>query len=417
MLRANRRPPAALGGLLAVAMLLANTAILRAQWDRQYTQARQVMVESEIATAGIKQPAILAAMRITPRHEFVPAELRGYAYYDMALPIGEHQTISPPFIVAWMTQMLDPRPTDSVLEIGTGSGYQAAVLSGLAKEVYTIEINPTLAARVEKTFKRLKYKNISFKLGDGYQGWSEHAPFDKIIVTCSPEKVPAPLVEQLREGGQIVIPLGERYQQTLFVMHKHDGRLVVDQREPTFFVPMTGKAEMLRVRTDQAAMTELVNGDFENQLEGGKPAGWYYVRQASLEPRDGQNGASQVLSFVNRVPGRGSQALQAIGVDGRRVAELSVSLMVEGHDLAPGQAADQLPKVLVSFFDDDRNPVGEQIVGPFKGTFAWNRRTARLKVPENARVAIVAVGLLGGTGQLTCDDIEIRQGAPRVAKR
>jgi hypothetical protein len=173
----------------------------------------------------------------------------------------------------------------------------------------------------------------------------------------------------------------------------------------------------LRVRTDQAAITELVNGDFETQLEGGKPAGWYYVRQATLMPRDGQNGATQVLSFVNRVPGRGSQALQAIGVDGRQVAELSVSLMVEGKELGSGQTADQLPKVLVSFFDEDRNPVGEQMVGPFKGTFAWNRRTARLKVPENSRVAIVAAGLLGGTGELTCDEIQVRPGAPRMAKR
>jgi protein-L-isoaspartate(D-aspartate) O-methyltransferase len=214
-----------------------------------------------------------------------------------------------------------------------------------------------------------------------------------------------------------VIPLGERYQQTLFVMHKHDGRLVVERREPTFFVPMTGKAETLRVSTEQAAMTELVNGDFETQLEGGKPAGWYYLRQATLEPRDGQNGASQVLAFVNRVPGRGSQALQAIGVDGRQVSELTVSLMVEGKELGPGQSPDQLPKVLVSFFDEDRNPAGEQMVGPFKGTFAWNRRTARLKVPENARVAIVAVGLLGGTGELACDEIQVRPGAPRVAKK
>jgi protein-L-isoaspartate(D-aspartate) O-methyltransferase len=400
-----------------MALLLATWSPVHAQWDRRFAQARHVMVESEIATAGIKQPAILAALKATPRHEFVPAELRGYAYFDMALPIGEHQTISPPFIVAWMTQMLDPHPDEKVLEIGSGSGYQAAVLSGLAKEVYTIEINPVLAARVEKTFDRLKYQNITLKLGDGYQGWSEHAPFDKIIVTCSPEKVPTPLVDQLREGGRIVIPLGQRYQQTLFVMHKHDGRLVVDQREPTFFVPMTGKAESLRVRADRGAMTELVNGGFEEQLDAGKPAGWYYVRQASLKPRDGQNGASQTISFVNRVPGRGSQALQAIGVDGRHVAEVAVSLLVRGHEIGQGPSPDQSARLLVSFFDDDRNPVGEQSVGPFQGSFAWTRRSARLKVPSEARVAIVAIGLLGATGELSCDEIEIKQGLNRVAGR
>jgi protein-L-isoaspartate(D-aspartate) O-methyltransferase len=415
MRRTNGRQGALCVALAMLVIVSLDKATAQAQWNRKYEQARSVMVETDIATAGIKQPAILAAMRATPRHEFVPAELRGYAYFDMALPIGEHQTISPPFIVAWMTQMLDPRPADRVLEIGTGSGYQAAVLSELAKDVYTIEINPVLAGRVEKTFKRLKYKNISLKQGDGYQGWSEHAPFDKIIVTCSPEEVPAPLVEQLREGGRIVIPLGERYQQTLFVMHKHQGRLVVDTREPTFFVPMTGKAETLRVSATDLPLTELVNGGFEAQLDGGKPAGWYYVRQAALGPRDDVAGATQVISFSNRVPGRGSQALQAIGVDGRRVGELSVSLLVKGNELSSGQAPDQLPKLLVSFFDDDRNPVGEQLVGPFKGSFAWTRRSARLKVPNQARVAIIAVGLLGGTGELSCDDIQIVQGSGRVA--
>ena len=162
----------------------------------------------EVASAGIKSPAILAVMRTVPRHEFVPADVRRYAYLDMALPIGEHQTISPPFVVAYMTQKLDPQPTDKVLEIGTGSGYQAAVLSPLVKDVYTIEIVEPLGERARQTFKRLGYKNVHTKIGDGYQGWAEHAPFDKIIVTCSPEKVPAPLVEQLHEGGRMVIPVG-----------------------------------------------------------------------------------------------------------------------------------------------------------------------------------------------------------------
>ena len=160
-----------------------------------------------------------------------------------------------------------------MLEIGTGSGYQAAVLSGLVKNVYTIEIVKPLGERARQTFKRLRYKNVETKIGDGYQGWAEHAPFDKIIVTCSPEEVPAPLVEQLREGGRIVIPLGERYQQTLCSMIKQDGKLVVESSEPTFFVPMTGRAETLRAGQSEPPLTALVNGDFESLLDGDKARG------------------------------------------------------------------------------------------------------------------------------------------------
>jgi protein-L-isoaspartate(D-aspartate) O-methyltransferase len=166
-----------------------------------FEKAREQMVAEAIVGAGIKNPRVIEAMRRTPRHEFVPPEQRHLAYYDMALPIGFGQTISPPFVVALMTEALDPQPTDRVLEVGTGSGYQAAVLSPLVKEVYTIEIVEPLARRAAETLARLGYKNVFVKAGDGYLGWPEKAPFDKIIVTCSPEEVPQPLVDQLAEGG------------------------------------------------------------------------------------------------------------------------------------------------------------------------------------------------------------------------
>ncbi len=143
----------------------------------------------------------------------------------MALPIGDSQTISSPFIVALMTAALDPQPTDKVLEIGTGSGYQAAVLSPLVEHVYSIEIVEELGQTAKRTLSRLDYKNVSTRIGDGFLGWPNAAPFDKIIVTCSPESVPRPLIEQLREGGQMIIPVGERYQQTLYRMTKKDGEL------------------------------------------------------------------------------------------------------------------------------------------------------------------------------------------------
>jgi protein-L-isoaspartate(D-aspartate) O-methyltransferase len=404
-------------GTLGLANFWLMATVGLAQSAREWAAARSLMVESEVATAGIKHPAILAVMRTVPRHEFVPADVRPYAYYDMALPIGEHQTISPPFIVAWMTQQLDPRPTDRVLEIGAGSGYQAAILAGLVQQVYTIEIERPLAERARKTFQRLGTKNIELKIGDGYLGWPEQAPFDKIIVTCSPEKVPRPLVDQLREGGRIVIPLGERYQQTLYVMTKHDGKLVVESREPTFFVPMTGKAESLRAAQAGKSLTELVNGDFEQQLDTDKPAGWYYVRQATIEPGGPPAEVGHCITFNNRVPGRNSQALQAIGVDGRQVAELAVDIWVQARHVEPGLSQDQQPRVLISFFDENRMPVGQQAVGPWTGSFDWQLRSAHLKVPPTARVAIVALGLLGATGELSCDQLAIRLANGRTAAR
>src|SRR5262249_20990395 len=162
--------------------------------------------------------AVLEAMKTVPRHLFVSPDLRARAYLDTSLPIGHKQTISPPFLVAYMTQALDPKPGNRVLEVGTGSGYQAAVLAGLVKEVYSIEIVEPLGLQAAKRLQDLGYKNVKTKVGDGYQGWPEHAPFDRIIVTCSPENMPQPLVDQLRDGGKMIIPLGEQFQQVFYLL-------------------------------------------------------------------------------------------------------------------------------------------------------------------------------------------------------
>ena len=185
-----------------------------------------------------------------------------------------------PFIVAYMTESLDPLPTDKVLEIGTGSGYQAAVLSPLVKEVYSIEIVESLGKQASKVLKQLDYENVFTKIGDGYLGWEEHAPFDKIIVTCSPEDIPRPLVEQLKEGGLMVVPMGERHQQTLYLMEKQNGEMVRKSLRPTLFVPMTGKAEDQRRVLPDPTNPQLLNGDFEEGLdEEGFVKGWYYQRE------------------------------------------------------------------------------------------------------------------------------------------
>lgn len=186
-------------------------------------------------------------MRRVPRHEFVPPDVSAQAYGDHPLPIGEGQTISQPFIVGYMTEILGSKPGDRVLEIGTGSGYQAAILSELVKEVYTIEIVGPLARRAEAALKRLGYRNVSVRAGDGYRGWPEAAPFDSIIVTCAPDHIPQPLVDQLKIGGRMVIPVGAEIRglwsvQELILVRKTARGMEREKRMGVRFVPMTGEA-------------------------------------------------------------------------------------------------------------------------------------------------------------------------------
>ncbi len=210
--------------------------------DRHYLVYRELV---DYPGISIHDTAILGAMFHTPRHAFVPDQLQSYAYQNNPLPIGYGQTISQPVIVASMTQLLEPEQHMKILEIGTGSGYQAAVLAAFQAEIYTIEIVPELGQNAKKTLQELGYRNVHVKIGDGYEGWPEHAPFDRIIVTCAPEEVPEPLEEQLKPGGKIVIPLGPQDQiQFLVVMKKSQrGKLIRELKYPVRFVPMTGKAE------------------------------------------------------------------------------------------------------------------------------------------------------------------------------
>jgi protein-L-isoaspartate(D-aspartate) O-methyltransferase len=201
--------------------------------------AREAMVQNQIIQRGVQDPRVLVAMRRVPRHRFVPAKLAKQAYDDHPLPIGEGQTISQPYIVALMSELLGLKGNERVLEIGTGSGYQAAVLGELVKEVYTIEIIPALAQRSKQTLQELGYQHVHVKAGDGYAGWPDKAPFDAIIVTCAPSEVPKPLQDQLKEGGRLVIPVGTWPEQTLYQMEKREGKLVLRPVIPVLFVPMT----------------------------------------------------------------------------------------------------------------------------------------------------------------------------------
>jgi len=208
-----------------------------------FAEQRQRMVEQQLKPRGIKDERVLAAMTKVPREEFIPLDARADAYEDGPLPIGYDQTISQPYVVAFMTEQLRPKQNDRVLEIGSGSGYQAAILAELVKEVYTVEIVPPLGKTAEATLQRLGYKNVHIKVGDGYKGWPEEAPFDAIIVTCAPEKVPQPLVDQLEEGGRMVIPVGERFAQQLHLFEKKNGQLKESVTLPVRFVPMLRSKE------------------------------------------------------------------------------------------------------------------------------------------------------------------------------
>jgi protein-L-isoaspartate(D-aspartate) O-methyltransferase len=203
---------------------------------------RERMVKEQLMSRGIRDERVLAAMGKVPREEFVPAEMRAASYSDQPLPIGHNQTISQPYIVAFMTEQLRPQPKDRVLEIGTGSGYQAAILGELVAEVFSIEIVEPLGKRARTTLQRLGYENVKVKVGDGYKGWPEHAPFDIVIVTCAPNHVPQPLIDQLKEGGRMIIPVGNAGEQELYLLEKEGGKLRRRAVLPVRFVPMTGEA-------------------------------------------------------------------------------------------------------------------------------------------------------------------------------
>ena len=215
--------------------------------------ARNRMVQRHLVERGIKNPRVLDAFRTVPRHKYLPEKTRRQAYDDESIPIGEKQTITPPYDVAFMTEVLDPKPTDKVYEVGTGSGYQASILSRLVKEVYSVEIHESLSKRATKVIKEVGYNNVHTRHGDGYEGWPEAAPFDAIIVTCAPQKIPKPLIEQLKEGGRMVIPLGDRFTQSVHLVIKKDGKLIDKVLKPTLFVPMTGKALKEKATKSEAA--------------------------------------------------------------------------------------------------------------------------------------------------------------------
>ena len=202
--------------------------------------ARETMVREQIAARGIRDPRVIEALRQVPRHAFIPEPERSRAYDDGPVPIGQGQTISQPYIVALMTELLLPQPGDRVLEVGTGSGYQAAVLARLVSHVYTVELEESLASTATALLRELKYENITVRTGDGYAGWPEHAPFDIVIVTAAPEQIPQPLIEQLQPGGRLIVPVGPRFNVQQLQLIEKDAAGAIRTRDiaPVMFVPL-----------------------------------------------------------------------------------------------------------------------------------------------------------------------------------
>jgi protein-L-isoaspartate(D-aspartate) O-methyltransferase len=370
--------------------------------------AREQLINEILIPGGVNDPRVLNAIRVTPRHEFVARHQQAEAYIDRALPIGSSQTISSPYIVAVMTQELKVEPEHKVLEIGTGSGYQAAVLSPLVKEVYSIEIVPELGNKAKQVLGTLGYKNVFTKVGDGFLGWPEHAPFDRIIVTCSPENVPQPLIDQLSPDGLIVIPVGERYQQMLYLMRKKDGKLEKEALRPTLFVPMTGEAEDNRKVQADPSNPRLVNGDFEEQpLDNGHIPGWYYQRGLTWGTDVNSPSGKHFVSFENEYKGRPTNLLQGIALDGRKVSTINLAASVKTQNVVAGLDPTELPAVTIRFFDEQRNLLETQWLGPFRGTRDWHRQERTIRVPVKSREAIISIGLFGATGTIRFDSISL----------
>jgi protein-L-isoaspartate(D-aspartate) O-methyltransferase len=371
-----------------------------------YAKPRLRMVEERVEKEGVTNEAVLRALREVPRHLFVDPKYYADAYREVIIDIGYKQTLSTAYIVGWMTAQLDPKPTDKVLEIGTGSGYQAAVFSRIAKEVYSIEIVEPLALEAKERLQKLGYTNVKTKAGDGFLGWPEYAPFDKIIVTCSPEKVPQPLIDQLAEGGKIIIPLGERYHQWFHLIEKVNGKPVDTKVQPTLFVPMTGKAEQARRKKTDAAHPKIVNGGFEDNLSG-IPDGWFYLRQGVIEKKKDAPQGKHYLQFSNTEEGRDAHILQGIGIDGSKVSGVTISLFVRGEGILPGGEPYQKPALAIAFFDKENKLVGQQALGPWLGTFRWNKVSVEAKVPKETQMALLQIGLRGATGKLAIDDVKM----------
>lgn len=466
--------PILIGGAFAQDFLEQESKIRKkalARSARPIVPAAQRMLETEvIPQLADADEAVLDAMQRVSRDRFVLSNHRSAAYRDTAVPIGNGQTTPSPSVVSYMLEKLNPQPGDKILEIGTGTGYQAAILSLLVEDVYTIEILEPLGKRAAQTLKKNGYKNVHTKIADGFQGWPEAAPFDKIIVTCSPESIPAPLLEQLKDGGTMIVPLGERYQQVFHRVRKKGSEIEKEALIPTLFGSMTGKAETLRTIQPDAKNPMVVGGDFEHNLEDNlesalenrHPAGWHDVKNVKImadavspvggqylrfetvtefsanlhemEPRrdlddttlpssplfeshdENRRHRSRRHSRNNnetKIPAESktSQIVQGFAVDGKHVSKIRIELTVRGTEIYP---VDQTWRkssgiLFVQFYNDEAAMIQSLELANAAGSFEWEKFAMEIFVPKKAKSAIVTLGLFDSTGTLDIDGISIRK--------
>ncbi|MCE9528021.1 MAG: protein-L-isoaspartate O-methyltransferase [Planctomycetales bacterium] len=396
--------------LAIVAFALASQQPAAAQSGlRELLEARRLMVQEEIANQGIENERLLEAMRDVPREQFVPLSRRNLAYLNVAIAYDDGQVILPPLVTAHLIEQLNPHKNDKVLVIGPGSGYSTALLSRMVREVFAVEIDPVIAKTAEETLARLKYTNVKVRVGDGFEGWKEHAPYQRIIVECSPDSVPKALVEQLAEGGILLVPIGDEFDQTMHLCKKENGKLTTLSLWPTLLLPMKGKAEELRSQSEMPRDPSILNGGFEELVPKTKdvPAHWAYVRQGRAIAGEFCPEGKNSLAFVNLTPGAAAMALQAFPVDGKKVSELSFACNVWGKDIRPGQNRQQLPRVEVRFFDEKRRLVGGDWMGGWNLTFDWLGKEHVFSVPRTAKFAVLRIGLCGATGEIRFDDLKL----------
>ena len=292
------------------------------------------------------------------------------------------------------------------------------MLGEIVDQVYTIEIVEELGRNAAKTLKRLDYDNVHVRVGDGFQGWPKYAPFNKIIATCSPERVPQPLIDQLAEGGLMIIPVGERYQQSLYLFRKRDGKLESEVLRPTLFVPMTGRAESLRQVQPDPANPSILNGNFELPIgDDGFVQGWYYERQAKLVDDAKAPQGERYVEFKNDDVGRAAHMLQGFPVDGSKVASLKVTAQVKSELTFPGPSKGDVPLLAISFYDEERRDLGVGFLGPFVGTQDWHEEAKLIAVPRQAKEGIIRIGLFGATGTITFDAITLEKGSVRPGEK
>lgn len=399
--------------------------------------AAKFFVENELVLQdGLENDLVLSAMMRIPREKFLPQNKKSGAYRDVAIPIGCSRMDYSPYITAYCISQLDPAPDDKVLEIGTGCGYASAVLSLLVREVHTVEFHATLSKKANQSLKKIGIKNVYGKIGDGFQGCPEQAPFDKIIVWGAVEDIPESLIDQLKEGGRMVVSVGEKYQQTLYLCRKKNGELKKETLPPTFFTSMPGEAESRRILLADPKNPSILGGDFEHYYgETRLPYGWYHVKNARiLQGPDAPNGTNYMRFEVEPeytivhdphemedsygeppeqfVPSaeKTAQIVQSFAIDGKTVSRVKFGVFLRAENIQPLDPQNP-PKgtIVLAFYGEDREVLQCVQLASVYGSFNWKPFSTEIPVPRKTLEADLYIGLFQNAGRLDIDAVSLER--------